>query len=169
MMTHRNVGVLMITAIFLCQCSGKKEKTPDESLFRLSRAALKDKIRGGWAGQVIGCSYGGPTEFKFKGSMIQEYQPIVWYDDYIKDTFESDPGLYDDVYMDLTFVEVLEKAGLLRRRRYGRVHEMQLEAKLLKAAAQWVEEYRKFWEGSLDRLAAYLEKSTESSHEKGAK
>src|SRR5882762_10587155 len=63
-------------------------------------------------------------------------------------------------------LRVLEKAGLLRRRRYGRVHEMQLEAKPLKAAAQWVEEYRKFWEGSLDRLAAYLEKSTESSHEK---
>src|SRR6266576_2095801 len=65
-------------------------------------------------------------------------------------------------------LRVLEKAGLLRRRRYGRVHEMQLEAKPLKAAAQWVEEYRKFWEGSLDRLAAYLEKS-KSSHEKGAK
>ena len=57
-------------------------------------------------------------------------------------------------------LRVLEKAGLLRRRRYGRVHEMQLDAKPLKKAAQWVEEYRKFWEGSLDRLAAYLEKTT---------
>ncbi len=56
-------------------------------------------------------------------------------------------------------LRVLEKAGLLRRRRYGRVHEMQLDAKPLKQAAQWVEEYRKFWEGSLDRLAAYLEKT----------
>jgi DNA-binding transcriptional ArsR family regulator len=57
-------------------------------------------------------------------------------------------------------LRVLEKAGLLRRRRYGRVHEMQLDAKPLKQAAQWVEEYRKFWEGSLDRLANYLEKTT---------
>ena len=56
-------------------------------------------------------------------------------------------------------LRVLEKAGLLRRRRYGRVHEMQLDAKPLKKAAQWVEEYRKFWEGSLDRLADYLEKT----------
>ena len=56
-------------------------------------------------------------------------------------------------------LRVLEKAGLLRRRRYGRVHEMQLEAKPLKQAAEWVEEYRKFWEGSLDRLAEYLEKT----------
>ena len=37
-------------------------------------------------------------------------------------------------------LRVLEKAGLLRRRRYGRVHEMQLEAKPLKQAAQWVED-----------------------------
>ena len=56
-------------------------------------------------------------------------------------------------------LRVLENAGLLRRRRYGRVHEMQLNARPLKNAAQWVEEYRKFWEGSLDRLAAYLEKT----------
>jgi len=57
-------------------------------------------------------------------------------------------------------LRVLEKAGLLRRRRYGRVHEMELNAKPLEQAAQWVEKYRKFWEGSLDRLAAYLEKQT---------
>src|SRR3954471_16986262 len=58
-------------------------------------------------------------------------------------------------------LRVLEKAGLLRRRRYGRVHEIQLEAEPLKKAAQWVEEYRKFWEGSLDRLAAFLESTKE--------
>jgi DNA-binding transcriptional ArsR family regulator len=66
-------------------------------------------------------------------------------------------------------LRVLEKAGLLRRRRYGRVHEMQLEAKPLKQAAQWVEEYRKFWEGSLDRLAEYLERTNKQSRKKGAK
>jgi DNA-binding transcriptional ArsR family regulator len=66
-------------------------------------------------------------------------------------------------------LRVLEKAGLLRRRRYGRVHEMQLEAKPLKQAAQWVEEYRKFWEGSLDRLATYLEQTARQSQKKGAK
>src|SRR5205814_9247168 len=66
-------------------------------------------------------------------------------------------------------LRVLEKAGLLRRRRYGRVHEMQLQAKPLQQAAQWVEEYRKFWEGSFDRLAAYLEKTSPQSKKKGAR
>src|SRR5438552_19122238 len=60
-------------------------------------------------------------------------------------------------------LRVLEKAGLLRRRRYGRIHEMQLEARPLKRAAQWVEEYRKFWEVSLDRLADYLEKTNKAA------
>ena len=66
-------------------------------------------------------------------------------------------------------LRVLEKAGLLRRRRYGRVHQLRLEAKPLKQAALWVEEYRKFWEGSLDRLAEYLEKTAKPSPKKGGK
>ena len=65
-------------------------------------------------------------------------------------------------------LRVLENAGLLRRRRYGRVHEMHLDAKPLKQAAQWVEEYRKFWEGSLDRLAAYLDKTAKRTQKKEA-
>lgn len=64
-------------------------------------------------------------------------------------------------------LRVLEKAGLLRRRRHGRIHEIKLVAQPLQQAAHWVEEYRKFWEGSLDRLAAYLEKNKEKANKKG--
>jgi DNA-binding transcriptional ArsR family regulator len=64
-------------------------------------------------------------------------------------------------------LRVLENAGLLRRRRYGRVHEIHLNAEPLKKAAQWVEDYRKFWEGSLDRLAAYLERTNKAARKKG--
>src|SRR3954464_3885885 len=63
-------------------------------------------------------------------------------------------------------LRVLENAGLLRRRRYGRVHEMQLNAEPLEKTAQWIEEYRKFWEGSLDRLAAYLETTNKTADKK---
>lgn len=78
----------------------------------IPKATLQDKIKGGWAGQVIGCTFGGPTEFKFNGTMINEYQPIPWYDGYIKKTMIENVGLYDDLYMDLTFVDVFEKKGL---------------------------------------------------------
>ncbi|MEY2527455.1 MAG: hypothetical protein QOE73_2226 [Verrucomicrobiota bacterium] len=66
-------------------------------------------------------------------------------------------------------LRVLEKAGLIRRRRYGRVHQLKLEAKPMKQAVRWIEEYRKFWEGSLDRLAEYLENTAKQPQKKGAK
>ena len=80
--------------------------------FTISSEQLMDKIKGGWAGQTIGCTYGGPTEFRFNGTMIQDYVPIDWPDSYIKWYMENVPGLYDDVYMDLTFVEVFDRLGL---------------------------------------------------------
>ena len=58
---------------------------------------------------------------------------------------------------------VLEKAGLLRRRRAGREHYLKLEAAPMRRAASWIEHYRKFWEGSLDQLARYLESTPVST------
>jgi DNA-binding transcriptional ArsR family regulator len=55
-------------------------------------------------------------------------------------------------------LRVLEKAGLIQRRRNGRVHRLQLEAAPMQQASQWIEEYRRFWEKSLDRLDEYLKK-----------
>ncbi|HEY0673116.1 MAG TPA: metalloregulator ArsR/SmtB family transcription factor [Longimicrobiales bacterium] len=53
-------------------------------------------------------------------------------------------------------LKVLENAGLIRRARDGQWRPCRLEAKPLKEAADWVERYRAFWEGSFDRLDAYL-------------
>ncbi len=55
-------------------------------------------------------------------------------------------------------LRVLENAGLIRRRRNGRVHSLKLEAAPMKQASRWIEEYRQFWEASLDRLEEYLKK-----------
>jgi len=79
---------------------------------KISKDLLKDKIMGGWAGQVIGCTYGGPTEFRWNGTFIGDEVPIHWDDTRMLWYYENQPGLYDDVYMDLTFVEVFEKYGL---------------------------------------------------------
>ena len=54
-------------------------------------------------------------------------------------------------------LRVLESAGLIRRCRKGRVHELKLEAKPMKEAQAWIEAYRRFWEESFDRLEAYLQ------------
>jgi DNA-binding transcriptional ArsR family regulator len=53
---------------------------------------------------------------------------------------------------------VLEKAGLVRRSRQGRVHSLALEAAPMKDAQAWLDRYRRFWEGNLDQFEKYLEK-----------
>lgn len=83
------------------------------SRITLSREELMNKIKGGWAGQTIGVTYGGPTEFRYRGRMIDDSEPIPWGDpDYIRNTMTKNPWLYDDIYMDLTFVEVFERLGI---------------------------------------------------------
>jgi DNA-binding transcriptional ArsR family regulator len=53
---------------------------------------------------------------------------------------------------------VLERAGLVKRRRRGRVHSLALHAKPMKEAQAWIDRYRKFWEGNLDQFEKYLDK-----------
>lgn len=52
---------------------------------------------------------------------------------------------------------VLEKAGLVKRRRKGRVHSLALEAKPMQEAQEWINRYRKFWEGNLNQFEKYLD------------
>jgi len=112
----KNLTFLFVLALFFScsqkQCEETQKKEFPELKKTLSKAELADKIKGGWAGQVIGVTFGGPTEFQFKGCMINDYQPIPWDETRCLWYYENAPGLYDDVYMDLTFVDVFEKEGL---------------------------------------------------------
>lgn len=53
-------------------------------------------------------------------------------------------------------VKVLETAGLVSRTRDAQSRPCHLEALPLRAAAEWLEDYRRFWERNLDSLGAYL-------------
>ncbi len=66
-------------------------------------------------------------------------------------------------------LRVLENAGLIRRRCRGRVHSMKLEAAPMQQAQAWIEEYRRFWEGSLDRLDEYLKQLQKQEKHEGKK
>jgi len=72
---------------------------------RLSRQALEDRIRGGWAGQMIGVSFGAPTEFKSNGRIIEG--EIKW-----KPEMVSNAIVQDDLYVEMTFTEVMDRVGL---------------------------------------------------------
>jgi DNA-binding transcriptional ArsR family regulator len=60
-----------------------------------------------------------------------------------------------------SFVEhmkVLEKSGLVRSRKVGRVRTYELVPNRLKLAENWLEKQRRFWEQRLDQLDEYLSK-----------
>jgi DNA-binding transcriptional ArsR family regulator len=53
-------------------------------------------------------------------------------------------------------LKVLERAGLISRGREAQWRPCKLNPKPLKEAAEWLEEYRQFWEQRFDRLEEYL-------------
>lgn len=108
------LSVVLLLAGILVSCSSPKkdDSTLYNKAYKISKTELADRIKGGWAGQVIGCTYGGPTEFRYQGKTIPDTVPIVWDSTRIEWYYDHAPGLYDDVYMDLTFVDVFEKEGL---------------------------------------------------------
>jgi DNA-binding transcriptional ArsR family regulator len=63
-------------------------------------------------------------------------------------------------------LRVLEKAGLIARRREAQRRPCRLEPGPLKDVADWAERYRSIWEQRFDRLEAYLHelKAREKKH-----
>ena len=53
-------------------------------------------------------------------------------------------------------LKVLERAGLISRSRDAQWRPCRLEAEPLKEVNEWLEQYRRFWEESFDRLDEYL-------------
>lgn len=53
-------------------------------------------------------------------------------------------------------VKVLEHAGLITRGRKAQLRPSRLEGRPLHAAADWLNGYSRFWEGTLDRLGQHL-------------
>jgi len=53
-------------------------------------------------------------------------------------------------------LEVLERSGLVRSRKIGRVRTCRIEPAVLRTAEQWIASRRSAWERRLDRLGAYL-------------
>jgi len=56
-------------------------------------------------------------------------------------------------------LRVLEGAGLVTRRREGRIHHVRLVGEALAPAEEWIARHRAFWEARFDALAEYLRDS----------
>jgi DNA-binding transcriptional ArsR family regulator len=66
-------------------------------------------------------------------------------------------------------LKVLEKAGLIERSREAQWRPCRLKPRPLKGAADWLEQYRQFWEERLDRLEEYLREIQKEEKKRGRK
>src|SRR5437868_12236145 len=66
-------------------------------------------------------------------------------------------------------LKVLEKASLITKSRDAQWRPCKLNGVAFKDVADWMEQYRVFWEESLDRLDAYLKTVTKKKNSKGRK
>ncbi len=74
---------------------------------RLSVEEYRDKMKGGWIGQIIGVVWGAPTEFKFNDKVIPAEAVPKWTPDMVNNAFGQ-----DDLYVEMTFLRSLEQYGL---------------------------------------------------------
>jgi len=95
-----NLSFVLLASILL-----QGGNLPAEEFRRLSIEQYRDKMAGGWLGQMAGVGWGGPTEFHWKGKIIPADAVPVW-----------KPGMInqfrqDDIYVEMTFIRTLEVHG----------------------------------------------------------
>jgi len=76
-----------------------------QTLRTIPEDQLLNKIKGGWAGQMIGVSVGGPTEFRAQSKIYD--QPIAWNPASVRSAIGQ-----DDLYVEMTFSQVMDTEGL---------------------------------------------------------
>ena len=94
----------LVFAIAIISCGIKPEKAIND-VRSISTEVLKDKIAGGWAGKMIGVTYGAPTEFKALTKTFDD--SIKWVPADVKGAIWQ-----DDLYVQLTFLETMDEFGI---------------------------------------------------------
>lgn len=94
---------LLVLTLLIALFSCTTHKVADTRT--ISSEVLKDKIAGGWAGKMIGVTYGAPTEFKAQGKTYED--PIKWVPADVKGSIWQ-----DDIYVQLSFLMAMDKYGI---------------------------------------------------------
>ena len=108
----RRIPIALLVAGAFLACAQVDDDAAGRESVTISSSALRNKIKGAWAAQTIGVTYGFPVEFQFNSTRVPDDRELPWYDGYLKETYDKTPGVYDDIYMDLTFVQVFEDEGM---------------------------------------------------------
>jgi len=92
------ISLAIIAGVLSCKNSSNEFKA-------IKPEILKDKIAGGWAGKMIGVTYGAPTEFRAQGRTYED--SIRWKPSDIRGSMWQ-----DDIYVQLTFLMSMDKYGI---------------------------------------------------------
>ena len=91
----------ILAAAMVAFAAGAAERT-------LTLDDYRDKMKGAWIGQMVGVSWGQPTEFKWKDEIIPETYVPEWKSDFpLRMAYGN-----DDLYVEMTFLKTLEEYGL---------------------------------------------------------
>ena len=101
MKTNLFLSLMLIVVLAITSCD-KKQSADTRTI---SNEMLKDKIAGGWAGKMIGVTYGAPTEFHAQGKTFED--SIKWAPADVKGSIWQ-----DDMYVQLTFLMTMDKYGI---------------------------------------------------------
>lgn len=97
------VVMLIFGILFVSSCK-EEESMNLPSTVSIAKDVLLDKIRGAWLGKAYGVTYGGPTEFRYMGKIIDG--PLQLEDDWIERILTQ-----DDIYVNMAFLETLADSG----------------------------------------------------------
>lgn len=92
--------VLVVLLLPVLLLAGRSVETK-----KINLAELQDKVAGGWAGKMIGVSYGAPTEFRSQGKTYEK--EMVWTPDRVRGALWQ-----DDLYVQMSFMMTMDRYGL---------------------------------------------------------
>ncbi len=96
--------VLMYSLTFFALVFGVTGQA-QKKMLTISKQQLKDKIAGGWAGKMIGVTYGAPHEFRFQQKINTD--TMKWVPADVKGSIWQ-----DDLYVQLSFLMAMDKYGM---------------------------------------------------------
>ena len=100
-------ALVVLSAAFAARAYAEDVVLDGKSYRKISVAEYRDKMKGGWIGQIAGVGWGAPTEFHYCGKIIPEEAMPKWKPEMINDAFGQ-----DDLYVEMTFLRSMEEHGL---------------------------------------------------------
>jgi hypothetical protein len=97
-MKLRTIVFSLLAASLAAGASGQKTKT-------MTVDELRDRIAGGWAGKMIGVSFGAPSEFRAQGKTFEE--KLSWTPGGVNNSLGQ-----DDIYVQLSFMMTMDRFGI---------------------------------------------------------